>query len=119
MRFQPPNLNRLDEYPIVSVDVETTGTYWYRDSVFGIAVAARTDTGARRSGYWDIRQSPGILRQLADKLPLCKLVVNHNIKFDALFLLNHGIKIAPSAMVCTSVRAALINEHEESFSLGR
>ncbi len=29
------NLGRLHEYPLVSVDVETTGLYWYKDKVFG------------------------------------------------------------------------------------
>lgn len=115
--MKAPNLARLDEYPIVSVDVETTGTYWYRDTVFGIAIAARTDGGEIRSGYWDVRESPRVLDALRDKAPHLKLVVNHNMKFDALFLDRLGVKFNPSALECTSVRAALINEHEPSFSL--
>lgn len=121
MRIEPatlkaPNLDRLDEYEIVSVDCETTGLHWYSDRAFGVAIAAATDTGEIRSGYWDTRESPRIIQILKDKLPKCRRIVNHNIKFDALFLGNEGIHFEEGE--CTSVRAALINEHEVSFQLG-
>jgi len=115
--MKAPNLARLDEYPLVSIDVETTGTYWYRDTVFGVAIAARTEGGEIRSGYWDVRESPRILDALRDKAPRLGRVVNHNMKFDALFLNRLGVHFNPAALECTSVRAALINEHEPSFSL--
>lgn len=115
-QLKPPNLARLEEYEIVAPDVETTGLHWYRDKIFGVAVAALTKEGVIRSGYWDIREQPRILEILKDKLPRCKKVVNHSIKFDAHFLLNEGIRL-PDVIECTSVRAALINEHEFLFDL--
>jgi DNA polymerase I-like protein with 3'-5' exonuclease and polymerase domains len=116
MRREPINLSRLAEYPIISVDVETTGLYWYKDELFGVAVAA-FDDDVMYSGYWDIRKSPKVLQVLNEQLPKVKRLVNHNVKFDAHFLLNHGIRTPFDRTECTSVRAALLNEHEPSFSL--
>lgn len=109
------NLDRLDEYPLVAVDVETNSLYWYRGKIFGIAVAA-WDGERAHSGYWDIRTNARIVPLLADKVPKLRRLCNHNIKFDANFLVNEGIMM-PERVECTSVRAALINEHEDSFSL--
>ena len=110
------NIDRLDEYPLVGIDVETTGLHWYRDEMFGVALAVH-DGERISSNYWDIRDNPRIVPLLRDKMPRCKRVVNHNIKFDALFLLNHGIGLPADRIDCTMVRAALINEHEPHFSL--
>lgn len=109
-------LNNLDQFEIVSVDVETDGLHWYKNKMFGVAVAGYVD-GQIYSSYFDIREQPRVMEALKDKLPLCKLIVNHNIKFDAHFLANEGIILRPDQIECTSVRAALINEHEPSFSL--
>lgn len=110
------DLASLHRYPLVSVDVETTGTRWYTDRLFGVAVAVSAEDGSgMSSGYWDIRDRPEILDILRKELPKCRRVVNHWIKFDAHFLLNHGIKL-PN-MECTGVRAALINEHEQEYTL--
>lgn len=110
------DLAKLSEYPVVSVDVETTGLYWHRDKMFGVAVAAH-DGKKTHSQYWDIRTNPGVLVALRRELPKCKKVVNHNIKFDAHFLKNENIQIRDDAMECTMVRAALIDEHRKSHSL--
>lgn len=112
----PLNLERLGDYPIVCPDTETTGLHWYRDKAFGIALAA-WDGEHIHSGYWDLREKPRIVELLQDQLPKCKRVINHNMKFDAHFLLNEGIAVPLDRIECTSVRAALINEHEKSFSL--
>lgn len=118
MRREPLNLARLADYPLVAIDVETTGLYWYRDELFGVAIAAHDDgSDTMYSGYWDVRKSPRVLATLADAIPRCQRVVNHNIKFDAHFLLNHGIRLPYDRAECTSVRAALLNEHELSYSL--
>lgn len=110
------NLSELHRYPLVAVDVETTGTYWYRDRLFGVAIAACAEDGSGMvSGYWDIRDQPRVLDALRKELPRCQRVINHFAKFDAHFLLNHDIKLP--AIECTGVRAALINEHERDLSL--
>ena len=110
------NLERLAEYPVVAIDVETTGLHFYRDTMFGVAVAAR-DGDRIVSKYWDIRNTPRVVKILADVVPRCKKVVNANIKFDAHFLHNIGINLPLDRIECTGVLAALINEHEPSFSL--
>lgn len=123
MRGKPAALNmttlqlsELHRYPLVSVDVETTGRYWYRDRMFGVAVAACAEDGSGMvAGYWDVRDDPQVLRILKKELPRCRRVINHWIKFDAHFLLNEGIR--PPTMECTGVRASLINEHEHDLSL--
>ena len=118
MRKQPLNLDGLHKWDIVSVDVETTGLHWYRDRMFGVAVAAcNPKAKVMASGYWDIRDQPRVLDALREELPKCRLVVNHNVKFDWNFLIKEGIYLPQDRVECTSVRAALINEHESSFSL--
>ena len=110
------NLDRLDEYPLVSIDTETTGLNWYKDTAFGIAVAAHTGSEIV-SAYYDIRVKPRAVEALRDKAPKLRRYCNHNAKFDANFLMNLGIEVPLDRIECTSVRAALINEHENSFSL--
>lgn len=110
------NLERLGDYELVAVDVETTGLHWYRDKMFGVAVAAYAD-GQYYSQYWDIRNSPRVLEVLKSNLRKSKRLVNHSIKFDVHFLMNEGIPLPMDRIECTMVRAALINEHEPSFGL--
>lgn len=112
------NLRRLSEYSVVSIDCETTGLYWYKDKLFGIAVAA-FDGEHIHADYFDIRTPRGqkALNTIKDQAPHINRVVNHAIKFDAHFLQNEGVLLPFDRMECTSVRAALINEHELSFSL--
>jgi DNA polymerase-1 len=109
-------LSRLSSFQIVAPDVETTGLHWYRDKMFGIAIAGY-DGKDIVSEYIDIREKPRALEVLRRELPRCKKLVNHNMKFDAHFMLNEGIPVPLDKLECTSVRAALINEHEPSFSL--
>jgi Mesyanzhinovviridae DNA polymerase len=111
------NLARLREYPIVAPDVETTGLYWYRgDKIFGIALAVY-DGQRVESTYFDIREKPRVLEALVAEMPHCQRVVNHNIKFDCHMLREAGIHLPMDRIECTSVRAALIDEWEPSFSL--
>lgn len=111
------NLERLSDYPIVAPDTETTGLRWaHGDKMFGIAIAA-WDGQQIVSGYWDIRNHPRVVEALNRQLPLVKKLVNHNAKFDSHFMQKAGIKVPIERFECTSVRAALINEHEPAFSL--
>lgn len=109
-------LSNLSSFKVVSVDVETTGLYWYKDRMFGVAVAGY-DGKDIVSEYIDLREKPRAIEVLKRELPRCKKIVNHNMKFDTHFMLNEGIPVPLDKLECTSVRAALINEHEESFSL--
>lgn len=116
------NLERLREYPIVCPDTETTGLHWYRDRMFGLALAA-WDGERIVSHYWDVREKPRIIEAVNAELRHCKRVVNHNMKFDSHFLREAGIEVPLDRIECTSVRAALINEHEgqhgyNGFDLG-
>ncbi len=105
----------LGDFPIVSIDVETTGLHWYRGhKAFGIAVAAY-DGDTMYKGYVDIRQRPRYVEHLRDEAKRIKLLVNHNMKFDVHMLREAGVPVFNYD--CTSVRAALLNEHEPSFSL--
>lgn len=115
----PFDVSKLGSFPIMSLDVETTGIHWYRDSVFGIAMGALDpDTHTMMSGYVDVRDNPRMLEHIKKEAARAKKIVNHNIKFDALMLGESSKILLPvDRMECTSVRAALINEHEQSFGL--
>jgi DNA polymerase III epsilon subunit-like protein len=79
------NLARLHEYPLVSIDTETTGLYWYKDKMFGVAIAA-LDGDKIVSNYYDVRTKPRTLEALRIEVPQIKRLVNHNVKFDVNFL---------------------------------
>jgi DNA polymerase I-like protein with 3'-5' exonuclease and polymerase domains len=105
----------LHEFPIVSLDTETTGLHWWRgDKAFGVAIAAYDGTTMFK-GYVDLRERPRFAEHLNEEAKRIKLLVNHNMKFDVHMLRGTGISV--SNYDCTSVRAALLNEHEPSFSL--
>ena len=95
----------------VACDLETTGLKWYRDEIFGVAVAI-----GDRSWYWDVRETPGVLNWLRGELHKVAVLTNYNLKFDANFMIAKGIRM-PDRMVCTMVQAALIDEHLPSYSL--
>lgn len=111
------NIARLEDYPVVAADVETTGKYWYKDRMFGIALAA-WDGERIQSAYWDVREKPQIMDMLREKLPHVRKLVNHHVKFDCHFLMNEKIKVPLDRIECTMVRAGLINEHEISGANG-
>lgn len=104
------NLDRLAEYKVVSLDTETTGLHWYRDKMFGLAIAAR-DGKDVATGYYDLRDKPRVIEAVNRQIKYVPKIVNHNIKFDAHFMREGGIKVPLDRIECTSVRAALINEH--------
>jgi DNA polymerase-1 len=118
MRRESLDLSRLHEWPIVAPDVETTGLNHHVDKMFGVSITGCDPVaGVWATQYFDIRDTPHIKKTLARALPKCKKIINHNIKFDMHFLGDEGIYLPDHAVECTSVRAALINEHEHSFSL--
>jgi len=102
----------IADHPFIVADTETTGLDWHTDRVFSVAVALPTGD----SNYYDMRDENDA-RWLRDELPKAQRVVNHHIKFDLHMLLSSGIRIDPRRCICTMITAALLNEHEESFSL--
>lgn len=102
---------------ILSVDFETTGIEWYKDKVFGVAVAAYTD-GKIHSEYVDIRKNQKYVAQIQDYINSAGKIVNHNIKFDLLFGRNDlKLKFPLEKCHCTMVNACLIDENRLSYSL--
>ena len=121
------NIERLDEYPVVCIDTETTGLDWGKDRVFGVAIAVPACTLEQlladplkapiHTTYFDVRkdrQSYAALRNVAPKL---QLYVNHNAKFDTHMLLNDGVILDRSKTRCSTMRACLINEHLNEYNL--
>lgn len=101
------------DFPYVAVDVETFGLNWWlpQHGIFGIAVSYPDGEDV----YFDVRRQPEGLDWLRKQLP--NKVVNHNIKFDLHMLWSVGVRWAPEICECTMVRASLINEHLQSYSL--
>ena len=97
---------------VIALDLETTGLQFWSDKIFGIAVSVGDD-----DYYWDIRENPWVIGWLKKELPRVKLWVNHNVKFDVLFLRAAGVRPDLTRLDCTMIRAALINEHEFSYDL--
>lgn len=102
----------LLQYGAVCLDVETTGLQWWKDKVFGIAISADD-----RDWYFDIRKEPECLPWLREQVPRVTRLVNHHIKFDAHFCRGLGIHFPEDRLVCTMVRAALIDEHLLTYDL--
>lgn len=117
----------LVNYPVVAVDTETTGVKWTRDRVFGVSVTvpacsleellADPVRAPVRSAYIDVRRSPEQYKALAAVAPRLRRVVAHHAKFDLHMLRNDGAEFDLTAIDCTMIRAALINEHLHSYSL--
>lgn len=105
-----PDLTRFE---VCSIDFETTGLQWWKDKIFGICLS----TPDGKDYYWDVREEPRALEWLRDQAPKVRLVVNHNIKYDALFARAANIRFRDDAMDCTMVRAALIDEHRLTYDL--
>ena len=106
---------RIENPSTLVIDTETTGLFWWKDKVFGIALS--TEDSA--TWYWDIRQKPEVVKWLNDLIlsnPSCRWV-GHNLKFDYHFLREAGVTLPEDRIDCTMIRAALINEHEPTYEL--
>lgn len=105
---------RISSAPVVVIDTETTGLHWWKDKLFGVSVALPDF-----SWYWDVRTNPGVIDWLNDLIRTQSVDtwVGHNIKFDIHFLREAGVSIPLDRIDCTMVRAALISEHEPTYSL--
>lgn len=99
---------------IVAIDFETTGLLWYKDRAFGMAWAY-LEGGKVESGYVDLREGNN-LRWVRDNFHLARMLIAHNMKFDAAFARELGCKFPPR-LECTMIREALLDEHAISYDL--
>ena len=123
-------LTIVERSRIISIDVETTGLDWKRNFVVGwvigdehdcVYVPVRHGGGGNLPGVRtpDAYDSPVEVHPFETKLAQAlkgNLLVGHNIKFDAHFALNHGVKFGRE-MVCTMNTQTLLNEYTRSYSL--
>jgi len=107
---------RIDSVPYCVIDTETTGLKWWEDRVFGISIALPGEEGGY---YWDVREEPRIVEWFNDLIREGRVGewIGHNIKFDYHFLREGGVLLPPEQLDCTMIRAALINEHEPTYTL--
>lgn len=110
----------MSEFPnlegrIICPDTETTGLDWTDPNVEAFGVALSVQDGG--DYYWDFRKTPQAVNWLADNINKASRIVNHNIKFDMHMLRKRGVHIDPTKAECTQIRAALINEHLNSYAL--
>jgi DNA polymerase-1 len=103
----------FDCVPYVAIDVETKGLRWWlpEEGIFGIAVAYPDGS----SYYFDTRRQPEGIEWLKAQKP--NKIVNHNIKFDLHMLHSIGVMYPPEICECTMVRASLIDENLQAYSL--
>lgn len=99
----------------VVMDTETTGTDYMEDKPFMLGI----QVGRRQ---FACRWNEQVTAWLCDRLPRMKNSIWHNAKFDLHMLIQGGVPmdvIRRSSIYCTMIGAAVINEHEPSYSLDR
>lgn len=110
---------KLSDHPYFTIDVETTGLKWWKDKVFGVALALPDG----QTFYEDIRSNPQVKVWLQDQAKALKAtscstkIVNHHLKFDLHFLREMGVDFPLERLACTMTRSALVNEHEHEYGL--
>lgn len=105
---------QLSKYPVIAIDTETTGLSWPTDRAFGFSLAAPDGT----SCYHDVRHEPGRAGDLNFELSFYTgRIVFHNASFDIKMLDSIGVYVPLHLADDTVIRACLLNEHEQSFSL--
>lgn len=105
----------LSAFDYFAYDTETTGLAPHRGArVFGFSISA-----GEHDYYYDIRQTPQAVRWLNDQFSKLKKtkVICHNASFDYRMSKASGINPPINLLHDTILNAALINEHEISYSL--
>lgn len=100
-----PNINGQ----VMAFDTETTGL-GVTDMAFGFSVAVDG-----WSGYFDIREYPKSLLWISECIPA--RIVAHNASFDYRMITRAGADLDLNLFDDTVIRACLINEHLNSYSL--
>ncbi len=107
------NFPDVRQYPYFALDTETTGLQYPVDRVFGVSMALPDG----RTFYWDNRKC-GVMAWLVDSTRhYSGTIIAHHAKFDWLMLKASGVNIRPELLDCTMVRACLIDEHLQDYSL--
>jgi DNA polymerase I-like protein with 3'-5' exonuclease and polymerase domains len=105
---------RFSEAPRIAFDTETTGLVYPRDRAFGFSIALPD----RSSYYYDIRHQPQAIDWFNYEISKYKgTIICHNAAFDYKMADNVGIYMPLELLDDTVIRACMINEHENSFSL--
>lgn len=109
-----PDLSKLSVFHVLGFDCEATGTYYPRDSLFGISFAINGEEGY----YVDVRRNPEFKRWWNKQIKTYKgLLVAHNAHFDCKMFHGSGYDLPLDRVRCTQINACLINEHELEYSL--
>lgn len=103
----------LPQDTILVLDTETTGLHKLIDKPFMCLLGINEKR-------WALRWEPKLVRWLNHNLPLAKLVVCHNAKYDWHMMRNGGVDpdvLYNTNVHCTFVAEVLIDEHKYSYSL--
>jgi len=105
---------RFSEAEYISFDTETTGLSWPSDKAFGFSLATPDGTAE----YHDIRHSPQMIDWFNDEMSRFRgTIICHNASFDFKMAEASSLYFPLEQLDDTVIRACLINEHENSFSL--
>ena len=120
-------IETLQDFPVISIDTETTGLSWTSEKVFGVSISVPWCTldqliadpvrAPIKNIYFDTRQDPGRYDAFRRVAPLLKKTCFHNAKFDLHMLMNDGVLPDPRNIECTMIRASLIDENLLDYSL--
>lgn len=105
---------RFSEAPYLAFDTETTGLHYPVDRAFGFSIAVPTG----ETIYMDIRHHPHAIDYFNDEMSrFTGTIICHNASFDYKMADESGLYMPLEQLDDTAIRACLINEHEQSFSL--
>jgi DNA polymerase-1 len=90
---------------MLALDTETTGLFYYKHKIFGIAHSFSKEECGFSS--W----TPEKIEEIKKVCSGSEAVVGHNIKFDLHMMMNYGVPI-PSTIHDTAVMASLLNENK-------
>lgn len=112
-------LRKADRCEEVLIDLETNGDNWVHNTITGIAVYLPqldesfyipcNHDNAINLGHENI--------YLLQPLITDKIIINHNLKFDRLFMQKAGIKWNPKQSICSMMSLQLMNENEDNYKL--
>lgn len=103
-------LEYLSQAKKLTVDLETTGSNWRKDSIVSVSFCPKPG----EAFFFDVRKTP--LEKLRPLLESNIPKLGQNIKFDALFLRKNGVDLKP-IVYDTMIAAHLLDETRPSVDL--